>query len=526
MSAHYFLKYVDEKKAIMLPLAALCFMASLLSKENSITWVAIFPLMIYYFRQVSLKAILTPTLVAFAIAGFYLILRNAFTNTKLNIEITEILNNPFYGATMEQRLSTVIYTWGKYFMLLIFPHPLTHDYYFNQIPWKSFADIWVILSMLLYSVMIVVAIIQFKKKSLLSFCILYFVITFSIVSNLFFPIGTTMSERFVYMASFGFTTYIAYLISLLPQYLKNEKEKYDLLKVKPAMALAILILSGYSIKTIARNPVWKNNYTLFSTDIDTSPNSAKLNNALGGTALEFLDKPISTEEKKFYLNQAKEALNKAVSIYPKFENAWLLLGNASLKGDSNAVEAIRYYVKSLESNPGYPEAKNNIQVALNYLKNEERVPVMKKMYEESDANPTVGYYYAVQLRRAEQFNEALSVLLQVIRKQPNYAEALSDVGLIYGQNKMMIDSSIYYLTRAVQANPDLEDANDNLAVAYGVSGNFQMALQILQQAIQRNPNHVKYYNTMSATYRALGDMNMANYYAEEAKKREGVELKK
>jgi tetratricopeptide (TPR) repeat protein len=525
MSAHFYLKHFDEKKISNLLIAVVCFMASLLSKENSITWVLIFPLTIYFFRETNFKSLLTPTLSAFMVAGIYLLLRNSFTNTKLNVEITEILNNPFYGATLEQQLSTVIYTWGKYMLLLLFPHPLTHDYYFNQIPWKSFLNAGVIISTVFYAGLVIVAFVQFKKKTLLSYCILFFGITFSIVSNLLFPIGTTMSERFVYMASFGFTTYLAYLLCYLPQLLKNQSEKYDLLKVKPVLALALIILSGYSIKTIARNPVWKDNYTLFSTDIHTSPNSAKLNNALGGTALEFLDKPISEEEKKFYVQQAKDALNKAVSIYPKFENAWLLLGNASLKGDSDIVQAIRYYVKSLEANPGYPEAKNNIQVALNKLKNDERVPVMKKMYDESGYNPTLGYYYAIQLRRADQYDEALRVLLRTIRAIPDYAEALSDVGLIYGQNKMMIDSSIYYLTAAVQANPDLEDANDNLAVAYGVSGNFQMALQILQQAIQRNPNHSKYYSTMSATYRALGDNNMASYYAEEAKKREQVELK-
>ncbi len=526
MSAHFFVKYIDEKKTWMLLTAAICFMASLLSKENSITWVLIFPMTIHFFRNVKLKELLIPALTAFAVAGIYLLLRNAFTNTKLNIEITEILNNPFYGATLEQKLSTVFFTWGKYMLLLIFPHPLSHDYYFNQIPWKSYTDIGVMASLLLYGALAAIALMQFKKKTLLSYCILFFGITFSIVSNLFFPIGTTMSERFVYMASFGFTTYIAYLICYIPLLLKNENEKYDLIKVKPVMALAVVVLLGYSIKTIARNPVWKDNYTLFSTDVHTSPNSAKLNNALGGTALEFLDKPISAGEKKFYVQQAKDALNKALSIYPKFENAWLLLGNASLKGDSDAVMAITYYVKSLEANPGYPEAKNNIQVALNYLKNEERVPVMKHLYDTSNANAVLGYYYAIQLRRVDQHDEALRVLLRTIKTMPNYAEALSDAGLIYGQNKMMIDSSIYYLSLAVRANPDLEDANDNLAVAYGVSGNFQMALQILQQAIQRNPDHSKYYSTMSATYRALGDNNMAAYYAEEAKKREQVELKK
>ncbi len=527
MSMQYLLKYYDEKKIYSLLIGAVCFMASLLSKENSITWVIIFPLTLYFFRNASLKSrdTLTMTLTSLIVAIIYLLLRNNYTNTKLNIEITEILNNPFYGATFEQRITTVIYTWGKYLILLIFPYSLSHDYYYNQIPWKSYTDIGFIASFLVYTALAVVALIQLKGKTLLSYCILFFGITFSIVSNLFFPIGTTMSERFVYMSSFGFTTYLAYLICLIPYYLKNVAEKNNLLKVKPVLAIALIVLLAYSIKTIARNPAWKDNYTLFSTDIQTSPNSAKLNNALGGTALEFLDKPIGAEEKKKYLQQARDALNKAISIYPKFDNAWLLLGNAALKGDSNAVEAIQYYVKSLEVSPNYPEAKNNLQVAINYLKEEERLNDLKKLYVESNYNATLGYYYAAQLRHKDKFDEALKILLQVIAKQPNFAEALSDAGLIYGQNKIMIDSSIYYLSLAVKANPDLEDANDNLSVAYGIKGDYQTAIQILQRAIQRNPDHAKYYMTMSATYRALGDNNMANYYAEEAKKHEQIELK-
>ena len=41
----------------------------------------------------------------------------------------------------------------------------------------------------------------------------------------------------------------------------------------------------YSVRTVLRNPVWKDNYTLFTTDIEYSPNSAKLRNACGGELL-------------------------------------------------------------------------------------------------------------------------------------------------------------------------------------------------------------------------------------------------
>ena len=159
----------------------------------------------------------TPIVASIIVSGIYLAMRQSFTNTSLDKEVTEILNNPFAGASMAQKYATIIYTFGKYLLLLIFPHPLTHDYYFNQIPLKEFSNIGVILSILIYSIAGVVAVIQFRKKTLLSFCILYFAITFSVVSNLFFPVGTTMSERFMYMSSLSFSIYLAYLILLITE---------------------------------------------------------------------------------------------------------------------------------------------------------------------------------------------------------------------------------------------------------------------------------------------------------------------
>ena len=58
-----------------------------------------------------------------------------------NKEIQEnLLNNPFIYSTKAEEIATVFFTWLLYFKLLIFPHPLTHDYYPKQIPILNFSD--------------------------------------------------------------------------------------------------------------------------------------------------------------------------------------------------------------------------------------------------------------------------------------------------------------------------------------------------------------------------------------------------
>jgi hypothetical protein len=57
----------------------------------------------------------------------------------------ELMNNPFlkvqngvYTAfDFSEKMGTVFYTLGKYIILLIAPHPLTHDYYPKHIEMQS-----------------------------------------------------------------------------------------------------------------------------------------------------------------------------------------------------------------------------------------------------------------------------------------------------------------------------------------------------------------------------------------------------
>ena len=81
---------------------------------------------------------------------------------------------------------------------------LDHDYYPNQIPIIGWMDYRALIPLVLYIYMTVLAIVGFKTKKPTFYAFLFYLATFSIVSNIVFPIGSFMNERFMYMPSIGY----------------------------------------------------------------------------------------------------------------------------------------------------------------------------------------------------------------------------------------------------------------------------------------------------------------------------------
>src|SRR5436190_12252535 len=106
---------------------------------------------------------------------------------------------------------------GLYVKLFFFPHPLVFDYSFNQVPVIGLSDYRFIISFAVFIALAVVALFQFKKKSWVSFGILFFFITASISSNVFILIGTSMAERLMFTPSLGWCIAIGYLVSRIAE---------------------------------------------------------------------------------------------------------------------------------------------------------------------------------------------------------------------------------------------------------------------------------------------------------------------
>jgi tetratricopeptide (TPR) repeat protein len=342
-------------------IAALLFFLALMSKENAITLIPVGFLIYWYLRKESLVNSVKPTMALLAGTIVFLIIRFSVLGLGVGDEPLEMMNNPFVKFengnysffAPSEKMAAIIYALGWYVKLLVIPHPLTNDYYPRQVEVLQLSNPWVIIAAIALIVIVALGILSWKKNRLISFSIWYFILTLSIFSNIAFPIGTHLSERFLFMPSLGFCMLLAYVLWNI--YYKFGSYVF--------YGCAALIIGLYGFKTIDRNMTWQDDYTLYTTDVKVSNNSAKALNAAGGVLVERSINETDENIKNQMLEQAKGYLNKALSIHPNYVNAWLLLGNAYFysKAYDKAIDA---YDQSLAINASYPDAMKNLAVAL------------------------------------------------------------------------------------------------------------------------------------------------------------------
>jgi tetratricopeptide (TPR) repeat protein len=461
----YGLKWMDTKRTAYLVIALLSYFAALLSKENAVSLLVWFPAALYIFKKNNIGQSLLRTIPFFGIFILFFIIRMAilkgsgFSGPLSN----ELLNNPFLkwedgkmvAFSFSEKMATVFYCLGYDIKLLFFPYQLTHDYYPRHIPIMQFSNVWVILSVLLNITLFIGTIWLALKKHVLGYAGLLYWIALLIVSNLFFPIGTNMGERFVYMSSIGFCLAIAFL---LQQFFLQKKESRTPIYIAAVMALL------FSIKTISRNPAWKSNLVLFETDISTSRESAKLNNAIGSEYIKIGGTMPDGKEKNDFLNQGIQYLEKAINIHPLLKNSFLNLGNAQVYLNKPEL-AIDYYTKALAIDPVYKDARNNMAIAYR----------------------TIGRQAGEKERNLDKSIDNLNKAYQI---NPVDYETLRLLGVahgIKGEHAMAID----FFTKALAASKESAEAYYDLGIAYNASGNTEMGNSYINKAIQMKPDLIQ-----------------------------------
>ena len=235
----------------------------------------------------------------------------------------------------------------RYLLLLIFPHPLTSDYAYNEIPSiglfgpKTIVSLFVFTGLFFYAIKILLKEIKGRKQPaappdaragsrqkpevlIFSFSILYFLITISIVSNLFFLIGTNMGERFAYISSLGFCLALAALLIKIFKWDSSIIHQPSTIIHK--MYPVLLILIPYSYKTLMRNPAWKDNRTLFSTDVKTSTGSANAHYYNANTMFTDHINDERTPHRDSLFIEAKKEFRRAMEINPYFHYCYYNIG--------------------------------------------------------------------------------------------------------------------------------------------------------------------------------------------------------
>lgn len=317
-------KYIDRQNAGWLLVSGISLLLAMLAKENALTFVAVIPFTVWFFGQESRgKALNTfwPLLLA---ALVFIVIRYKALGYMLNHgkSMNDLMNNPFLEMTGGEKTATIFMTLGWYLKLLFVPHPLTHDYYPYHVPKVGWGDWRALVSLAVYAGMGAWAVWQVNKRKVPAYTIIYWIITLSIVSNLFVSVGTFMNERFIYMPSVGFAILIAWFLSRqLPVWIK---EKADGFNFVGGLAL-IGILGIFAALTVFRVPVWKDELSLNEAAIKVSPNSAR-SHCFYVTSIykEKYQKEKNITIKAPLVDTMEYHIKRSLEIYPNYSSALIM----------------------------------------------------------------------------------------------------------------------------------------------------------------------------------------------------------
>lgn len=444
-SVYAVFRYSAKGSRVWWLLSAVFFFLGLLSKENTITFLAVIPLAYYFFSSHKLKHIANAMAPILITTVLYLILRMQVVGYLIGDpgEVKDVMNNPFLGTTTGERFATIFYTLLLYLKLLFFPHPLTHDYYPYHIPIMDFSKIVSLATVLIYVLLGFFALWKLRSKHILSFAILYFLATLSIVSNLFFPVGTFMNERFLFMPSLGFCIAAGYLLW------KLYHGRHGWMK-PAAIAIAAIYVLGFAFQTLRRVPVWKNAMTLNSAAIKVSKNSARANCFMATAMYNKVkeDKSLSFEEKKTMMHEADSMLDISLEMIPAYYSA-----NQMKSGVAAEIYNMdRDLDRLLAEFRGIIEDKPNIVFINEYMEylNGRNVDKQKLMDFYYDAG------YNLLARKHRRPDYAVELLKLGLALDPNNARINYAIGKIY-TDWGRTEEGTPYLTKAYTLDPSLRN---------------------------------------------------------------------
>lgn len=472
----YILKYAQTQSASELWKSGALLFLSLLSKETTIAFVAMGPLMLYFFSKGDQKTWKLSFAALFAAGLFYTVIRFMVIGSSGEPIVSELMNSPFLNATEGERLATIFLIVAAYIKLLFLPFPLTHDYYPYHLPFLSedmsyatWGSIPAIIGVILVASMLWVIIKGFKSKNLLAFAALFFLGTSILISNLFFPIGVFMNERFMYIPSIAFSVLIVVLLtSEIPKKISGFSKE-----IGNYALIAIVLL--FSVMSVNRSFAWQNDETLALTDVQVSLGSAKAKMAAADAILQKLPSVKKESERQELINEAYGYLSQSLEIYPEYFPPLDLLGKLYFES-RNYNESVKFYTYCVERKPNDPKFVENIFIIGNKL-------VAEGLYQ-----------------------DAFNAYKKAIGYKPNEKRYLIAAAQVSARDLNNPSQGLPYMESAYALYPNDKDVAEKMAITYAMLGRFQNAVEILEPLKKLYPKNSSITKNLGIAYYQMGDI--------------------
>jgi tetratricopeptide (TPR) repeat protein len=399
----------------------------------------VIPISLVFFRSLKWKNALSKSLPYLIPFFIYMLSRISVLGSMSGNKTIAKIDNLLMAAPNEAvRLATAIKILGLYLWKLIVPYPLMNDYSLQQITLSNFQDWKVIVSFLTYSLLIFLIFKLRNTHKILSFAILFYLINLFLYSNLLYTIGTSFGERLLFIPSLGFSIAIAYLLYKL---FHIEFEKIDFRASKLLSLIILILFFGYSYQTISRNRAWKDNYTLYTTDVKNCDQSARCHYYHGLGLMK--EKALNEKDinvKNALIKESIQAFTRSIEILPTYSNAYGQRGIAYYRLN-NLELAVKDYEKSIQFNPMNATTLSNLG----------------------------SVYFQTQ-----QYQKAKDAYARAIKANPNFVDALANYASTLG-TLGEYNSAITYFKRAIAIRPNEPSYYQMTGLTYKNMGNQQQA---------------------------------------------------
>ncbi|MBI3519969.1 MAG: tetratricopeptide repeat protein [Bacteroidetes bacterium] len=414
-----FLIWEETKNIKHIFLAILFIFLGYFSKQTSILFFAVIPLVFFFYKKIDFKKIILLVIIFGTLfACFQLFIK--YIITEKEVRNFYHFENPLFTEKVNfiDKIFIALKTLGFYIKMLIFPYHLKFYYGVNTFDFVKKINVYFFLALFSLASGIMYY-IKSKNKDFLFSLLLFIGFSFPFL-NFITPVAGILGERLTYFSSAAFTLLIATVIA---PFFRN----FELNTLSDAFNKKTIYITGITficlIYVNSRNAKWYNKLTLFENDIPYLKESAKANSLLGNEYFEMLRTPNKKYSDQVLIQKCLNHYNIAVSNDSSFFSAYNNAGVVYYSYLNDVASAKKYFTLAIRHRPIYPQAYENLG---NCYKSEKNITEAAKCYTKaiviSQKEPTTFIMFASLYFENKQYEKCLKVIKIAYSVFPNNYE--------------------------------------------------------------------------------------------------------
>ena len=372
----------------------------------------------------------------------------------------------------------------KYIQLLAIPVNLNLDYDYPLS--TGFFEPSTFFCFLIILGLIAIAIYQYNRNRIITYCIGWYFITLSIESSIV-PIADVIFEHRTYLPSLGFLLLAASFIISIGQKKSNSF---------PTIML-ILLTGIYSILTFQRNKIWIDDEVLYSDVISKSPEKPR---AYGSRADYF--------RKQNRFDEAIPDYNKAIELNPNYAAAYHNRGLIYYYKNMYD-KSMSDYSKTISLDSNYTEAFFNRGIIWIAYKQYDKAIEDNSMALKLDSNYNSAYFNRGSVYNlTSQWEKGISDFTRIINSESDFKNAYFNRAISYANINKNAEAISDY-TNASTYDPQNASIYYNRGIIFNKIAEYNKSIADYSKAIELNPKYAEAYVNRGFDYSTIGEYEKA-----------------